>query len=77
MHRGGQKRHSPGPIGRDIQDRGYELPRTPLPRTLVNKGERMSCWENILAAMKAGRDEGSVLIMGITQSVGKREVECE
>jgi hypothetical protein len=37
----------------------------------VNKGERMGCWEN------TGRDEGSVLIMGITQSVGKREVECE
>jgi hypothetical protein len=37
----------------------------------VNKGERMSRWGN------TGRDEGSVLIMGITQSVGKREVECE
>jgi hypothetical protein len=48
-----------------------ELRRITLPRTLVNKGERMSCWEN------TGRDEGSVLIMGITQSVGKREVECE
>jgi hypothetical protein len=29
-----------------------ELRRIPLPRTLVNKGERMSCWEN------TGRDEG-------------------
>jgi hypothetical protein len=48
-----------------------ELRRITLPRALVNKGERMSCWEN------TGRDEGSVLIMGITQSVGKREVECE
>ena len=60
-----------------MQDPASGLRRITLPRTLVNKGERMSCWENILAAMKAGRDEGSVLIMGITQSVGKREVECE
>jgi hypothetical protein len=31
----------------------------------------MSPWVN------AGREEGSVPIMGITRSVGKREVECE
>src|SRR5919107_2653935 len=48
-----------------------ELPRIPLPRTPVNKGERMSCWKN------TGRDEGSVSIMGTTLSVGKREVEGE
>ena len=39
--------------------------------TWVNKGERMRCWD------KTGRDEGSVPIMGTTQSVGKREVEGE
>jgi hypothetical protein len=48
-----------------------ELHRIPIPRTPVNKGERMSCWEN------TGRDEGSVPIMRTTQSVGKREVEGE
>src|SRR5215211_8332209 len=48
-----------------------EVRRTPIPHTRVNKGERMSRWGN------TGRDEGSVPIMGITQSVGKREVECE
>src|SRR5215207_9794268 len=42
-----------------------EVLRIFLPRTSVNKGERMSRWEN------TGRDEGSVPIMGITQSVGK------
>ena len=36
-----------------------EVRRIPLPRTPVNKGERMSRWAN------TGRDEGSVLIMGI------------
>ncbi len=25
-----------GPMGRDIQDLGYELPRIPIPRTRVN-----------------------------------------
>jgi hypothetical protein len=35
-----------------------ELPRIRLPRTWVNKGERMSRWAN------TGRDEGSVPIMG-------------
>jgi hypothetical protein len=54
-----------------IQDPASELRRIPLPRTPVNKGERMSCWEN------TGRDEGSVPIMGTTLSVGKREVEGE
>jgi hypothetical protein len=29
-----------------------ELPRISIPRTSVNKGERMSSWEN------TGRDEG-------------------
>jgi hypothetical protein len=48
-----------------------EVLRIPIPRNRVNKAERMSCWEN------TGREEGSVPIMGITQSVGKREVECE
>jgi hypothetical protein len=49
-----------------------EVPRISLPRTRVNKGERISCWEN------TGRYEGSVPIMGTTtQSVGKREVEGE
>src|SRR5215217_6154983 len=30
----------PTPIGTDIQDGGYGLRRTPLPRTPVNKGKR-------------------------------------
>ena len=51
--------------------RQHEVRRIPLPRTPVNKGERMSCWEN------TGREEGSVPIMGTTLSVGKREVEGE
>jgi hypothetical protein len=38
---------------------GYELRRIPIPRTRMNKGERMSRWAN------TGRDEGSVPIMGI------------
>src|SRR5215211_7378943 len=29
--------HSTSPIGTDIQDGGYELPRIPLPRTSVNR----------------------------------------
>jgi hypothetical protein len=29
--------HSTSPIGTDIQDGGYGLPRIPLPRTPVNK----------------------------------------
>jgi hypothetical protein len=29
--------HSTSPIGTDIQDGGYELPRIPLPRRRVNK----------------------------------------
>jgi hypothetical protein len=32
--------HSTSPIGTDIQDGGYELPRIPLPRTSVNKGKK-------------------------------------
>jgi hypothetical protein len=28
-----------GPMGRDIQDLGYELPRMPIPRTRVNRGK--------------------------------------
>ena len=51
--------------------RTREVRRILLPRTWVNKGERMRCWEN------TGRDEGSMPIMGTTQSVGKREVEGE
>jgi hypothetical protein len=51
--------------------RKAEVRRIPLPHSQVNKGERMSGWGN------TGRDEGSVPIMGITQSVGKREVEGE
>src|SRR5215204_1214520 len=47
-----------GPMGRDIQDLGYELPRIPIPRTPVNKGKkkeepglrRPSPWPNGLAA---------------------------
>jgi hypothetical protein len=35
---GGAKRHSPGPIGRDIHDPACELLRIYIPRTLVNKG---------------------------------------
>jgi hypothetical protein len=41
-------------------DKG-EVRRIPIPRTPVNRGERMSCWEN------TGRDEGPVLIMGTTK----------
>jgi len=29
-----------GPMGRDIQDLGYGLPRIPIPRTRVNKGKK-------------------------------------
>jgi hypothetical protein len=29
-----------GVSGRAMQDRGYELPRIPIPRTLVNKGKQ-------------------------------------
>jgi hypothetical protein len=34
--------HSTSPIGKDIQDGGYELPRIPLPRRSVNKVKRKS-----------------------------------
>jgi hypothetical protein len=44
----------------DPDSRG-EVRRIPLPRTPVNKGERMSRLGN------TGRDEGSVPIMGTTQ----------
>jgi hypothetical protein len=54
-----------------MQDPASELPRILIPRTPVNKGERMSRLGN------TGRNEDSVPIMGITQSVGKREVEGE
>ena len=32
--------HSTSPIGTDIQDGGYGLPRIPIPRTSVNKGKK-------------------------------------
>jgi hypothetical protein len=32
--------HCPTPIGKDIQDRGYGLPRIYLPRTPLNKGKK-------------------------------------
>lgn len=47
-----------------------QRPTTTFLGAPVNKGARMSCGKN------AGRDEGSVPIMGIT-SVGEREVEGE
>jgi hypothetical protein len=34
---GGAKRHSHGPLGTDIHDPESELPRTPIPRTRVNR----------------------------------------
>ena len=54
----------PARYGLAASDRGYagcELRRILLPRTRVNKGERMRCGEN------TGRDEGSVPIMGTTR----------
>ena len=40
------KPHSPTLMDLDIQDRGYQLRRIPLPRTLVNKGRKKerSCY---------------------------------
>jgi hypothetical protein len=32
--------HSTSPIGTDIQDGGYGLPRIPIPRTPMNKGKK-------------------------------------
>jgi hypothetical protein len=54
-----------------VELRQREVRRITLPHSQVTKGERMRCWEN------TGRDEGSVPIMGIKLSVGKREVEGE
>ena len=49
----------------NLELRNPEPRRIPLPRTRVNKGERMKCWRN------TGCHEAPVPIMGTTQSVGK------
>jgi hypothetical protein len=43
IYRGGVKWRSTVPIRRDIQDRGYQLPRKSIPGTSVNKGLSPFC----------------------------------
>src|SRR5215212_7468498 len=44
---------SPTPIGTDIQDREYVLPRIPLPRTSVNKEKKSAVWTIVSARFLA------------------------
>jgi hypothetical protein len=64
--------HSTSPIGTDIQDGGYGLPRIPLPRTLVNRpslgASGSTTWHHAYRwkamTLRLGRGKGRSIMLG-------------